>query len=196
MAFLRALLLGALLLGVTACVSARATDSADGPAMGVLSASPPPVGGVPAAAPETHAPVSPAARPDACAGRPAARSVLVDLSRQHLWMCSHGRTVRDTPITSGKDTPDTRTPLGRFRIEGRARNTTLTLNTGSAYDVDYWIPFQAPVYGFHDSSWQHFPYGSPRYRKAGSHGCVHMPLKAIAFLYRWARVGTPVTIRT
>jgi lipoprotein-anchoring transpeptidase ErfK/SrfK len=61
--------------------------------------------------------------------------------------------------------------------------------------VKYWIPFQGPLFGFHDSPWQRFPYGGPEYRTQGSHGCIHVPLSAIRFLYRWASVGTPVRIR-
>ena len=70
----------------------------------------------------------------------------------------------------------------------------LTLNTGATYDVKYWIPFDAPLFGFHDSSWQDFPYGSAKYKTDGSHGCIHMPLKAIAFLYDWADIGADVDI--
>ena len=33
------------------------------------------------------------------------------------------------------------------------------------------------------------------YRTEGSHGCVHMPLAAMKFLYDWAAVGTTVDIR-
>ena len=60
--------------------------------------------------------------------------------------------------------------------------------------MKYWIPFDAPLFGFHDSSWQKFPYGSPKYKTDGSHGCVHMPVKAIAFLYRWVARPTAVHI--
>ena len=60
--------------------------------------------------------------------------------------------------------------------------------------MKYWIPFDAPLFGFHDSSWQTFPYGSQQYRTDGSHGCVHMPLADIAFLYEWANVGATVVI--
>jgi lipoprotein-anchoring transpeptidase ErfK/SrfK len=91
--------------------------------------------------------------------------------------------------------PYTHTPIGRYRIQGLNRNSTLTLNTGATYDVKYWIPFNAPLFGFHDSSWQHFPYGSPKYRTHGSHGCIHMPLAAIRFFYHWADIGTPVLIK-
>ena len=55
-------------------------------------------------------------------------------------------------------------------------------------------PFDAPLFGFHDSSWQKFPYGSPKYRTHGSHGCVHMPLRAIAWFYNWVARPTAVHI--
>lgn len=129
-----------------------------------------------------------------CAANDTAQRVIVNLEAQHLWMCAQHRTIYDTPITSGMSGADTRTPTGHFEIQDRIRDTTLTLNTGATYDVRYWIPFEGPLFGFHDSSWQRFPYGSPRYKTDGSHGCVHMPLGAIAFLYRWGRVGTPVDI--
>jgi lipoprotein-anchoring transpeptidase ErfK/SrfK len=103
--------------------------------------------------------------------------------------------ARDTAITSGMSGEFTETPTGRYVIQGLNRNTTLTLNTGATYPVKYWIPFDAPLFGFHDSSWQHFPYGSPLYRTRGSHGCIHMPLAAIRFLYHWADIGTTVRIK-
>ena len=80
----------------------------------------------------------------------------------------------------------TNTPTGNYVVQGRNTNTVLTLNTGAQYNVRYWIPFDAPLFGFHDSSWQHFPYGSPKYKTQGSHGCIHMPLKAMRFLYNWS----------
>jgi hypothetical protein len=131
-----------------------------------------------------------------CAGNSQAQLVKVSLSAQHMWLCHEATTVLDTAITSGASAlPYDSTPTGNFHIQGRDRNSVLTLNTGQQYNVKYWIPFSAPLFGFHDSSWQDFPYGSPKYRTEGSHGCVHMPLTAIAFLYRWAHVGTPVQIR-
>jgi lipoprotein-anchoring transpeptidase ErfK/SrfK len=131
-----------------------------------------------------------------CAGNTQAQLVKVSLSAQHMWLCNRATTVLDTAITSGASAlPYDSTPTGNFHIQGRNRNSVLTLNTGQQYNVKYWVPFSAPLFGFHDSSWQDFPYGSPKYRTEGSHGCVHMPLTAIAFLYRWAHVGTPVQIR-
>ena len=129
-----------------------------------------------------------------CLGNAASQLVLVDISVQHAWFCAGTQTVYSTAVTTGMDKPDTHTPLGHFRIQGKNTDTTLVPATGEQYPVKFWIPFDAPDYGFHDASWQHFPYGSPQYRTAGSHGCVHLPLPAITFLYHWARIGAAVDI--
>ncbi len=71
----------------------------------------------------------------------------------------------------------------------------LTPLDGGSYHVAYWVPYDGP-YGFHDSSWQKFAYGSPKYRTDGSHGCVHLPMSAMKWFYKWADVGTAVTIAT
>lgn len=144
-------------------------------------------------APAASAAAKPARTP--CTGNARPRWVFVSLRRQHLWLCARSRVVRDSPITSGMLGQYTETPTGNYRIQGLNRDTTLTLNTGATYPVRYWIPFDAPLFGFHDSSWQDFPYGSARYKTAGSHGCVHVPLAVIRFLYRWADIGTPVRIK-
>jgi lipoprotein-anchoring transpeptidase ErfK/SrfK len=133
--------------------------------------------------------------PNPCAGNAHAQLVKVSIAAQHLWMCAGPKAVYSTPVTTGASAlPYDSTPTGTFQIQGRDRNTTLTLNTGQTYAVQYWIPFQGPLFGFHDASWQNFPYGSPLYRTQGSHGCVHMPLAAIAYLYNWAQTGATVTI--
>jgi hypothetical protein len=159
---------------------------------GSSSAGPAPI--VPAA-PPVETVVAPKPPPTPCVTNRRAQWVFVSLRRQHLWMCEKARVVRDAAITSGRSGPDTETPTGQYRIQGLNRNSILTLSNGQTYPVKYWIPFDAPLFGFHDSAWQRFPYGSPRYRTDGSHGCVHMPLAAIKFLYRWAAIGTPVAIR-
>jgi hypothetical protein len=149
---------------------------------------------VPSVAPV--APVAPVHRVvTPCTRNHKPKWVFVSIRRQHMWMCAGRKVAYETPITSGMVGQYTNTPTGRFVIQGRTRNTWLTLIDGSSYAVKYWIPFDGPLFGFHDSSWQHFAYGSPKYRTQGSHGCVHMPLAAIRFLYRWGDTGTPVRIR-
>lgn len=129
----------------------------------------------------------------ACAGNPAGRKlVLVSISRQHLWGCSGSNQVYDTAITSGAYLAGHATPTGTWHIYSKSRDLYLT-GPGYKYFVNYWMPFYAD-YGFHDSSWQIFTYGSPEYASDGSHGCVHLPASAAAWLYAWAPVGTTVTI--
>lgn len=189
-------LIGAIVL-LGACAAAGSASSAPS-AISARPSAPVATRSAPSATPSRHvaaraaSPVNPP--PNPCARNRATHAVRVSLAEQHLWMCARQTVAYGTPITSGVVGPYTSTPTGHFRIQGVDRNTVLTLNTGATYHVKYWIPFDAPLFGFHDSSWQKFPYGSPRYRTEGSHGCVHLPLGAIARLARWAPVGTPVTI--
>ncbi|TAM82326.1 MAG: murein L,D-transpeptidase [Jatrophihabitans sp.] len=142
------------------------------------------------------APARPAAPAAAgpCAASTVNQLVLVSIASQHAWYCQGTRAVYDTPVTTGMDTAATRTPVGHFVIQAKDTGVTLHPNGGGAYAVRYWIPFDAPAYGFHDASWQSFPFGGPQYRTAGSHGCVHLPLVAIEYLYRWAQIGASVDI--
>ena len=57
------------------------------------------------------------------------------------------------------------------------------------------MPFNGD-FGFHDAPWQTMPYGAAGYTDNGSHGCVHLPAEAMAWLFNWAAVGATVTIRT
>lgn len=207
--------LAGLALGAVAVLGACAATGSAAPARSVVSAHLPASQPVePAltstAAPTPQAPVSqrPTAAtsptrtspprssraPNPCAKNQSEHAVRVSLKQQHMWLCAKQTVAYGTPITSGVVGEYTSTPTGQFHIQGVSRNTVLTLNTGATFAVQYWIPFDAPLFGFHDSSWQDFPYGSRKYRTEGSHGCVHMPLKAIAYLARWAPTGTPVTI--
>ncbi len=128
-----------------------------------------------------------------CAGNPAGRKlVLVSVSQQHLWGCDGTSQVYSTAITSGAYLAGHATPTGTWHIYSKSRNIYLT-GPGYRYFVNYWIPFYSD-YGFHDSSWQTFPYGSSQYASDGSHGCVHLPPAAAAWLYSWAPIGTTVTI--
>jgi hypothetical protein len=180
----------ALSMSVSGCAAAT-RGRAHSVAPPVSSVNSPPTGR--SAVPSGVAPAKPVRTP--CTGNRLRKYVYVDLRRQHMWMCARHAIAYETAMTSGMAGVYTHTPTGSYHVQGLNRNTTLTLNTGATYPVKYWIPFDAPLFGFHDSSWQHFPYGSPKYKTRGSHGCVHMPLKAIRFLYHWADVGTLVRIK-
>lgn len=175
-------------LVLSGCVRAAAEPTATEPT------APPPRAAAPTAGALAPRPV---ARPavDACAANGHAKLVRVSIARQRAWFCAQRHTVRTVPVTTGAAARVGRaTPTGWFRIEGRMRDTTLLPSDGSSYRVRYWVPFSGTEYGFHDASWQRFPLGSATYRWRGSHGCVHMSLSAMHFLYGWGTAGTPVQI--
>jgi hypothetical protein len=121
--------------------------------------------------------------------------VLIDLSVQFARLCDGGRQVLATPITSGASAYGDGTPTGTWRVQDKQRDRYLYPAAGGAYYVHFWIPYDG-AYGMHDSSWQHFPYGSQKYRTRGSHGCVHFPFAAIRAMYDWIRVGSLVRIQS
>ncbi|GGF27522.1 L,D-transpeptidase [Williamsia phyllosphaerae] len=167
-------------------------DPSSGPAVAAAVTS-----DAPAPAPTTEAPsssaVTAAADARACAGNGGARLVTVSISEQRMWMCQGTRTISASPITTGIDNPTDRTPTGTWNVVARETDRFL-VGPGYRVHVNYFLPF-FDDYGFHDSPWQTFPYGSQGYRTGGSRGCVHVPGPEMAALYRWAAVGTTVTVR-
>jgi lipoprotein-anchoring transpeptidase ErfK/SrfK len=144
---------------------------------------------------------APAPAPSACAGTPAGvKHIYVSIGQQHLWACTGTVLLTDTSITTGASAITNvhyATPIGTSHITGKSRNTVLAgrdVNGPWNDPVKFWMPFDGGV-GFHDASWQTFPYGSDLYKTQGSHGCVHVPAAVIATLFDWAPVGTLVTVK-
>lgn len=136
----------------------------------------------------------------ACATTPAgSKHVYVSISQQHLWACTGSTLITESAVTTGASAltnVQDATPVGTFSITSKSTHVTLAGSdvNGSWNDpVTYWMPF-AGGDGFHDAPWQTFPLGSPLYPSKGSHGCVHVALPALATLYSWSSVGTPVTV--
>ena len=127
-------------------------------------------------------------------GTAAGKRVVVDLSAQSALLCNGHQQQLVTPITSGASAYGNGTPTGTWYLQAKQRERYLYPAAGGAYYVHYWLPYDG-AYGMHDSSWQNFPYGSARYRTEGSHGCVHFPRAAIAWMYVWAPIGTMVRIQ-
>jgi hypothetical protein len=137
----------------------------------------------------------------ACATTPAGVDhIYVSISQQTLWACTGPTLFTTTAVTTGASALTNvhdATPIGTFRVYGKVRNTVLTGHdaNGSWRDpVAYWMPFYG-AYGFHDASWQTFPYGSSLYTTQGSHGCVHVPADVLGTIFNWAPIGTLVTIQ-
>ena len=136
----------------------------------------------------------------ACAGTPAGiKHIYVSVGQQHLWACTGDVLVTETAVTTGASAITNvhyTTPLGTSHITGKSRNTVLAgqdVNGPWNDPVKFWMPFDGGI-GFHDSSWQTFPYGSDLYKTQGSHGCIHIPVAVIAALFDWAPIGTLVTV--
>jgi hypothetical protein len=129
-----------------------------------------------------------------CARNTKAQLVVVVISLQHAWMCQRTTKVYDTAITTGASAKGDGTPTGTWRIQGKQSPRTLNTRDGGSYHVKYWMPYDGD-YGFHDASWQTFSEGSPLWKTQGSHGCEHLPLNAMTYLYSWAKVGATVTVR-
>ncbi len=135
-----------------------------------------------------------------CAENGNGKLLLISLAQQHMWACDGTSLANESAITTGASAltnVDNATPTGTWRIYSKNRNTILKgCDVNGCWDdpVAYWMPFDDQI-GFHDAAWQTFPFGSPLYTTQGSHGCVHLPLDFIAWVYAWAPVGTTVTVQ-
>jgi len=133
-----------------------------------------------------------------CAGN-SGKTLLVSIGQQHLWACDGQSLVKESAVTtgaSGLTNVDNATPTGTWHIYAKYTNTTLKgcdVNGCWNDPVAYWMPFDDQV-GFHDASWQTFPFGSSQYTTQGSHGCVHLPTDIAGWVYSWAPIGTTVTV--
>jgi lipoprotein-anchoring transpeptidase ErfK/SrfK len=130
----------------------------------------------------------------------AQRTVVVRLSTQTLTAYLDGKPVLQTPVTTGR--PALPTPVGSFYVHFRASPYTFISPwpPGSPY---YYPP--APVTWamyFYDNDFLHDDPAEPEgdYGAGSqdgpyaSHGCVHVPHDAMAFLYDWLPVGAPVIV--
>lgn len=125
-----------------------------------------------------------------CAENTYSHLVLVSISRQHLWACDGHKQVTDTAVTTGAVVHSDQTPLGSWRVQAKQRDRYL-VGPGYKDYVHYWVPFNGD-FGLHDAPWQSMPYGSKNWPTQGSHGCVHVPETTMAWIYRWADVGSTV----
>lgn len=135
-----------------------------------------------------------------CADNGSGKLLLVSIAQQHIWACDGSSLVKDSAVTTGASAltnVDNATPIGSWHVYSKQANTTLKgcdVNGCWNDPVAYWMPFDDQV-GFHDAAWQTFPFGGSEYTTQGSHGCVHLPLDFIAWVYTWAPIGTTVTVK-
>lgn len=140
-----------------------------------------------------------------CSGNKLSKLALVSISKRHFWACEGGTVAYDSAVVTGMEKlAADLTPTGTYHIYGKYNDLYLNGHdsTGSWHDYVYnWMPFlhnQYGSYGFHDATWRKadaFGNISP-YSDQASHGCVEMPLAAADWLFKWAPVGTTVTIES
>lgn len=129
-----------------------------------------------------------------CLSNRYATFVLVSISQQHMWACQGHFQVNTSPVTTGDVAAGDATPTGSWLLQNKQTDRYL-IGPGYRDYVHYWVPFDGDV-GFHDATWQTMPFGSPHYTSQGSHGCVHLPMSVVAWLYGWSRTGaTVVTVQ-
>jgi hypothetical protein len=119
--------------------------------------------------------------------------VVVRIEGQSARACDAGRQIRAFRVTTGATDHGDVTPRGTWHVQSKIRDTTLYPAAGGAYPVHFWVPYDG-AYGIHDAPWQKFPFGSPKYRTQGSHGCTHVPEATMKWLFGWLRIGTTVVI--
>ena len=115
--------------------------------------------------------------------------VEIDYTNQHLWYYKEGKLLLETDIVSGNISRGNGSPDGVFKIVYKQRNATL-VGENYASDVNYFMPFAYNV-GIHDASWRS-TFGKEIYKTSGSHGCINVPPKKAAKLYKLLETGTPV----
>lgn len=111
---------------------------------------------------------------------------MIDLSDQTLTAYEGARPVYSTLISSG--TARTPTPVGEYAIYTKLRSQTMSGPGYSLPNVEY-VAYFYSAYAIHGAYW-HNNFGHPM-----SHGCVNMRNIDAKWLYEWAPIGTPVSVR-
>lgn len=135
--------------------------------------------------------------------RERGRHIDVNLSTQYArFYDENGTVIWRSQIVTGNTSQGMGTPEGTFSINAKKRNQTLIgadANEDGEPDyktpVDYWMPFQGNMIGFHDATWR-TRFGGSIYSYAGSHGCVNLPPANAAKLYDLVKVGDKVYVHS
>jgi lipoprotein-anchoring transpeptidase ErfK/SrfK len=128
------------------------------------------------------------------------KAVVVRLSTQTLTAYLNGKPVLQTPVTTGR--PALPTPIGSYSVLNR--NSPYVFHSPWAPGSPYWYPPTPVTWAmeFYDGDFLHDDPGEPasdfgsdsQNGYFASHGCVHIPHDAMAFLYNWLPVGAPVIV--
>ena len=128
------------------------------------------------------------------------KAVVVRLLAQTLTAYLDGKPVLTTPVTTGR--PALPTPVGSFYIHSRFSPYVFTSPWPKGNP--YWYPPTPATWAmyFYDNDFLHDDPGEPasafgagsQNGPYASHGCIHVPSNAMAFLYQWLPVGATVIV--
>lgn len=127
------------------------------------------------------------ARPD------APKYIEVDISEQRLRAYEYGRLVRTTLVTTGLVTNPT--PVGDFSVLAKPYTVNYKWSYGPGNPNNYdlgWVTWNlrfAPHIYLHYAPWR------AKFGVRGSHGCVNLSKADAQWVYGWADVGTPVSVK-
>jgi len=133
------------------------------------------------AGPRTKAALRTARRPRPSAKRPK-RLMEVRIGRGVLMLVRNGRAVRTIHVSAGG--PGTGTPTGRYKVfRKELQSWSVPFST--------WLPYAS--YFNNGIAFHEYP-DVPPY--PASHGCVRVPAPEAPLVYRFARIGTVVVVRS
>jgi hypothetical protein len=128
------------------------------------------------------------------------KAVVVRLGTQTLTAYLDGKPVLSTPVTTGR--PALPTPIGSFYIH--MRSSPYVFTSPWPQGSPYWYPPTPATWAmyFYDNDFLHDDPGEPASAYGAgsengpyaSHGCIHVPHDAMAFLYGWLPVGATVIV--
>jgi len=125
---------------------------------------------------------------------------VIRLGAQTLTAYLNGKPVLRTPVTTGR--PALPTPVGSYRIE--AAYSPYTFVSPWPQGSPYWYPPTPVTWAmpFYNGDFIHDDPGEPasafgrgsEYGPYASHGCVHVPHAAMAFLFHWLPIGATLIV--
>lgn len=113
----------------------------------------------------------------------------VDLSNQMLCMYIKGEQKLCTPVITGKDNDEHRTPEGIYRLKSKTNNGSVSEN-GESKSVKYWMSISGEN-GICDASWKDM-FGGDSYKKDGSDGSIYMLEDDAKIVYENCFANMPV----
>jgi lipoprotein-anchoring transpeptidase ErfK/SrfK len=133
------------------------------------------------------------------------KALTISLKEQVIRAYSHGQQIFWSYVTTGR--PGLETDPGNFKVYWKV--SPWTMHSPWPKGSPYWYPdskVQMVMWfnggaGIHDAYWRsvygpgtNFPHYDPTGEDNGTHGCVNVPYRNMAWLWNWTPTGTPVVV--